>query len=728
MDRFYDRLRKFRFKISLYRLKSKKPREMVFRFIYYSLISWVGISLSLIFFFQTKDMASNLFANLYDFSVNVGILIATMFTLVLSLSIIPIQRSVETYGPTVTKLLKENIFSNAIYMILGITCVISLFWAVKPFWNIHPSFGFSIQIMLVAISIDMIRWHYHTIIAQLDPIKAIESLEKRIKKQIWDNQNIVAYLAKLHQRSLPELERATFLPETLERQIYEQLPDLNQKIIQMVNELTSISNKGIINCDDLMAELAINSMGKIACSYIDARKKNLYVYPAPGAPLVVDTDLKIVLIPLYENLRTISRNAADKKAEAICLRTIRTLGNIAIHATQIHPIPMQENSAPLVWNPIGYMKMCIENAQINRLDEVPYQGSNELLRVALNAPHNIDIHNVYSPIIDGWKSIVLSFLTNGKGVLADKIIGNMMELALHVVKEKHFCSIDVIGDMLNILCEITPLLLMNEQRFGSPFTAYDLTKSYSLSYIVELAASHIKKEESKDRIDPFMDFNELNKAIWTHLRNVGANTDIGSSFLLWHIVQTIKHIAKVYLSILDSPQPNWQNYIDHLIENFSWYLSVFWASLDKAKVIRPELANDVCDTLAWIGLSFYSKGYTKTLLDSADDIVSVIESYCKVNPNSSPYDIADLQISLWVLKMGVEAQDDEILLEALEKKINTTPKTLQNNLLPAVIDAFENRKSHLTERLTDNFSIMRDDSVSLLRMLLGSNASSHENT
>jgi hypothetical protein len=45
------------------------------------------------------------------------------------------------------------------------------------------------------------------------------------------------------------------------------------------------------------------------------------------------------------------------------------------------------------------MKMCIENGQINGLDEVPYQGSRELLRVALSAPKNIDTHDQYCSVI-----------------------------------------------------------------------------------------------------------------------------------------------------------------------------------------------------------------------------------------------------------------------------------------------------------------------------------------
>ena len=193
---------------------------------------------------------------------------------------------------------------------------------------------------------------------------------------------------------------------------------------------------------------------------------------------------------------------------------------------------------------------------------------------------------------------------------------------------------------------------------------------------------------------------------------------------MWHIIQTVKHIASVYLSILQKPEPSNYGHVQELVQQILWHEAFFWVVFSKATVINKHHAEEACDALAWIVMSFYNAGYLEVEMDlaktSANNITSITNSYCKTCKNPNPYDVADLLIFLWHIRLFAEAKNNKALLKIIDAKM-AKPKMFSENEWLKVLEALDVRKEQLNERLSesDRYSL-KDNATSLLRQILQS--------
>ena len=210
----------------------------------------------------------------------------------------------------------------------------------------------------------------------------------------------------------------------------------------------------------------------------------------------------------------------------------------------------------------------------------------------------------------------------------------------------------------------------------------------------------LRRKKDKEWVNPYHDFIEINETIYRHLRNLAENVDFGSSFLLWHIMQTIKQIAKVYLHHLDNPVTEDIGHQAGIAKQVSWYLSFFWVVFSKTSTFNYLRAHDACDILAWTGLSFhkyrilYHAGLSSNITESCiSNISSIIESYCRLTKNIDPYQIADFLIYLWYIRLLAEKENDTSLLKNVDERINK-PKALSDEKWKEVLESLEVQKNN----------------------------------
>jgi hypothetical protein len=365
-------------------------------------------------------------------------------------------------------------------------------------------------------------------------------------------------------------------------------------------------------------------------------------------------------------MKNINRSAVTLKAETSCIHIVRALGRIASHTASLKSPAFREYSAPITYLPLGYLKECILSAQRNGLDDVVLQGSREVLNVTKNALHNVQITDVYLPAIEAWNSMILTFLITGKGVFANEITKDLMTFLFNLLKQKYYQFNHTLSDVLKKIEALIPYAIAHEKMFGSPSVGlplsipYDLSNPLSIPYLVAQGEILIKEEKDKEWVNPYHDFIEINETIYRHLRNLAEKVDFGTSFLLWHIIQTIKHIARVYLSILQRPEPDNYGYVQELVGQILWYEAFSWVVFSRATNINKHHAEDACDVLAWIVMSFYDAGYldvdAKFAKASTGNITSIMNLYIKICKNPNPYDVADFLISLWLIRLFAEGK------------------------------------------------------------------------
>lgn len=668
------------------------------------------------------------FTGLREFFLAIGGMIGTMLALVFSLSIIPVQRAVETFTPSITKLYRDDRTTQVIFIVLGVFCLISFVMAVGGVTPLPAHRLVQLGIIIIAMTLDALRLHHRHMAQLLQPAEAIRRLSIKAKKYIVWLQAACSRLARIQWRSLsPEQRKETQLT-LMESGIYGASTGLHQPLKIWVAELAETAHKAVSRGETHTAQLAIDGLVELARTYIDSRKMNLRLFPSPDAFLAVENDLDILLSPVHEHLKDIHRSAAMLKAETTCIHVIRGFEAIATHTVRLRSPVFPSHEAPLTFAPMFYLIECISLAQRSGLDDAVLQGSDALLKICKNAANNVDITDVHIPAFEGWESIARNFLMAlGKGPFASRAAGNIMDLLHHLQQRNHHDLKGAVQDGLERIERLVPLATAYEQTFGSPVfgrpleNVYGLEKPYAIGYLVQKATSLIREEkadgEERPWINPYGNFIELNEVIHRHFRNLAEKVEFGSSFLLWDITQTLKHIAGVYLSLLRAPVTGDPQHIRAVVSQLGWYEAFFWVVFSKDKTVDHRRAEEACDVLAWIGMALYDAGQGELAEQSANNVASVLDSYCQNCTTPNPYYVADLLMNIWYIRLLAESRGDSSFTKKLDEKM-WKPKSLNDQLWPAVNEALDTRKGQLQHTLEKYERHILDDAVGLLKSLL----------
>lgn len=698
---------------------------------FYSL-TILGILMASILYLPSTQKAIAQFNNVDTLLIAIGAMLGTMIALVFTLSVIPIQRAVETFSPSVTWMYRNDRVTQFIYFVLALFCLLQFLFAIENVIQVNKVLLLPVGIFMMGASFDLLRWHYRRISQMLDPGEAIKRLTVEIENYISRTQQRLSRLAQIQWDMMTEEQKREQSKRQIESAYYLSLRGYNNQINRWTGELAEISYKAVSKNEIYTSELAIAALVRIACHYLDTRKDNMIVYASSGEYfLSSESDVNTVLTSIYEHMKNINRSAVTLKAETSCIHIVRALGRIASHTASLQSPAFREYSVPITNLPLGYLEECILSAQRNGLDDVVLQGSRDVLNVAKSTPHNVQITDVYLSAIKAWNSMILTFLVTGKGVFANEITKDLMAFLFHLLKQRHYQLNHIISDVLKKIEALIPYAIAHEKMFGSPYVGlplsvpYDLSNSLSIPYLVAQGEILIKKDEDKEWVNPYHDFIEINETIYRHLRNLAEKIDFGSSFLLWHIMQAIKQIAKVYLHHLDNPVTEDIGHQAKLANQVSWYLSFFWVTFSKASTFNYHRAREACDILAWTGLSFYKyrilyhKGLSSNITESCiSNISSIVESYCRLTKNVDPYQIAELLGYLCYIRMLAEKENDKSLMKKIDETIKK-PKSLSDERWAEVMELLEGQREHLQNKLIKDrdFNLM-DNAMTLLQKLL----------
>ena len=185
------------------------------------------------------------------------------------------------------------------------------------------------------------------------------------------------------------------------------------------------------------------------------------------------------------------------------------------------------------------------------------------------------------------------------------------------------------------------------------------------------------------------------------------------------MTETIKHIAKVYLHLVEKPITDIDNQINGLVNQVSWYLSFFWVAFSKTKKFHFQHADEACDVMTWVGLLFYVKGHNKVTKTCVKNISSIIGYYSDPKHSHNSYNMADLFVFLWQFRLLAETKNDNSFMEELDKHIAIKPDALTETQWKEVLSAFELRKEQLNERLNEIEDFpLRENSESILKEII----------
>ncbi len=313
----------------------------------------------------------------------------------------------EALTPTVARLYKEDRITQFVFILLALFCLASFGMAIGTELGIAQHVLLGAQLLILALSLDMLRWHNRRVATLMDPLDAVNRVLARTTWELKHVQKTVARLAKIDWRGLSDAERINHSPERLESAYYIHKFDPS-RINFWASELAEIAVKSVGRSDTYLAVHTVSAIGEIGRFHVQQRRLNItYTMKTLG---VYGCDAENILTPLYEHLQNINRAAVSAKSERVAIQVVRCLAQVAAQTLQLRLPDPSDTRSPIVWLPLGYMKGVIQHAQLVGLDNVGLEGSQTYLALVQGAPQNVEMGSFYSSISENLHLIVQTFL------------------------------------------------------------------------------------------------------------------------------------------------------------------------------------------------------------------------------------------------------------------------------------------------------------------------------
>lgn len=118
--------------------------------------------------------------------LNTAVILATMYTLSASISVIPLQRAAESLTPSVVQLFRRDGVFAFVLATISIVCVL-VTTAVAPIFGLRPHQELAAAIFVLGSSLDLIKWYVRHVAYLLNPKTAVDRL-KLISLRMLRNQ------------------------------------------------------------------------------------------------------------------------------------------------------------------------------------------------------------------------------------------------------------------------------------------------------------------------------------------------------------------------------------------------------------------------------------------------------------------------------------------------------------------------------------------------------------
>lgn len=681
------------------------------------------ISAAILFVPQLHTAIDN-FQPLESVFSQIGATYGTILALVLTLSLIPIQRAAEVWSSSIVRLYRRDPVTYLTFMSLGVCCTASFLLSVRGLLLVPVSVLMVLSLTALALNLDLLRWYHGHVCRLLDPDHAVGLASEETKRVINRTATQVTRISKLQHDLLDAEQKREVSVEAIESAIYPQMPGYPSSINSWISDLAEIGIKAVTRGEKLLAKTAVYSIADLTKHYLSVRKNNLTLSPAPEAMfLAMTSDVSVVTEHVYDVLHEVSHVAVAQGDEASAIRVTEAYQAIGVHTAHLGAPVFRGGTAPLTHSPIFYALMCIKNAQSKGLEEIPFQGARILSKVAATAPKDIDPTDIHIPVIDGLAEIATYLYTKGSYGLAEEVNGHQFNILTQLLQRKDHFLDEVLQRVLEKIATLVPFAIISEMGAGRLSTIRPLGKAYeninpnSLGNLFELAAATLPElDEERNWINPYRDLIAFAEIISHHLRRVAENNEFGESFLLWGINQSIKKISMVIAKIVEQPLRRERGDEDDLVDKMSSLLAFYWVAFHGKKTVSALRANDCCKSLVSIGLHFLEQGRPEVLKTCISNIRSIVDSYCEIAKPADPYAIGDLFAHLWGIRMVLNAMGYEALTQEVDEALTRKSRGLSN----ADKEAIVLRRQQLEDRLERRDYLMgrlHDDEYLLHRLL-----------
>lgn len=596
---------------------------------------------------------------------SVAAMVGGVLALIIGLALLPIQRALETFTPSVARIFREDRLTQLLLLLMSVICVAGF---VGSAGNVPPMtgrYGYVFCVVSVGIVLDFLRFFFRRATMLLDPREATRQVVELGTRHIDAVASLSQGLAAAGPPS-PGEEEVT--PELLEGLLQDRLAPFLTPIRQVIDELGEMAERAAGRSDTATAEAACRGIQQICVEYVAARAGNVVPRPVPEAPgTLAESGLDVLLTPACEALQAVIQTAATARQERACLCALGALGSIAEAVIPLNDCCASGRPARLSWKPLGYFKTSTLLAVRAGCDNVGIEASRRnlaLFELACGDRPNLDELSSFASL---WSELSAHYLAQGKGPVAELIFRDWMTALGRLPRPGRPDLTVLLSSSMDSLKALLPLMLRAEAGLASPFAPYNTTLDGNISQIVDRAAEALVSADCKpancnNPFDPFIDFV---KPVRQHLRSIGDQYKLGDSILLLLILQTLQHIAAAHIRLIDSDDDSVDpKHRDSLVSSLTWHLSFCWAVFNGGPKVNWLYSRQAADLLTWVGLHLLKRGFEMGPETCASFIGSISESVMRADSSDSRA-AADLlgyarQLALAARHLGLGQAADQI--------------------------------------------------------------------
>lgn len=637
-----------------------------------------------------------------SFFIAIGSTLITILILTYSLALLPVQRSIESFSKSISFIYRSDKTTNIVFIIISVFAIFSFLFGLNiKLFNASTFHYLLLTILLIGITLDLLRWYHQRITKLLEPENAIKSLVKKTFSFINKSHSRISFISKWNSRILKRIQKEEITPQDIEKVFYLSSNQIDSNIVNKFSELAEIAIKALAKNEVNTVSICLDALAETGGYYVKSRKDNIIYYPSKTAFLVSESNIDNLLNNLYENILAIAQKSnliSNQNSSINCLRAFnKVTDSITVYllSEEIH------QSKDMFFVPISYMANIIEEAQRFNLDEVVLQGC-DILSQSLSAiytkQHIIEIDYTANEL---YIKLLMKYIGLNKQAYGNKVLEIMMK-RLFLLISNHPYKLDYsLKDIIKNLNSIFPLALFASNQKQKNLMYFDLSVPYDAanekSFLNFIRSSQIlnKVDDKRPHVNPYHHFSNYNDEISMHFRSLAEQNDLGESVFLWHITYSIKEIIRIHLRLLQNPLTDIHNHIEDLFDRITWYLSFFWVATKRADKISKNYAEEICDVICWTAFHCYQDDfYKKHIIDvhkvidiCISNLSAVIRDYIQKGDSKSPYDIADLIIYLWMIRIVASSKNENFRIKKIDNLIDE-------------LESHSNKENHLDEALS----------------------------
>jgi hypothetical protein len=342
-----------------------------------------------------------------DLFISLASLVATSLVLTISLSILVIQRSSESFSSSITRIYIQDV--KNLITVLSLSSISIVAYALslpfpKEFLNPIGNYVLvTLALMVVGVTLDIIRLHYVHTSRLLDFNIAtnlfVDAAITRIRKISED----IIRLRKFHSAKI-NLRAEEINNDQFEALLYKNHHHHRNELSSWIEDLIATSRTAQKEMSNNRLRISLAGVVKILSAYLDIRKnKILFEYSEHGT---LESDVNVILDSLCDHLRLLGGRAIQDDDELAAVEIARTFCALATISLKI----VAGADVPLFHRPILYLTSYLKADKARKIPELGWNTSGMLQKFPSALPGGISKVPALIAIIDCWQEAIESYL------------------------------------------------------------------------------------------------------------------------------------------------------------------------------------------------------------------------------------------------------------------------------------------------------------------------------